>query len=58
MLCSRKLIYNISCQVYTNFKKEEKNYLKKRRGKFPGGAVDKTLRSQCRGPEFDPWSGN
>ena len=25
---------------------------------FPGGAVDKTLRSQCRGPRFDPWSGN
>ena len=25
---------------------------------FPGGAVDKTLCSQCRGPGFDPWSGN
>ena len=25
---------------------------------FSGGAVDKTLRSQCRGPRFDPWSGN
>ena len=25
---------------------------------FPGGAVVKTLRSQCRGPGFDPWSGN
>ena len=25
---------------------------------FPGGSVDKTLCSQCRGPGFDPWSGN
>ena len=24
----------------------------------PGGAVDKTLRSRCRGPRFHPWSGN
>ena len=25
---------------------------------FPGGPVVKTLCSQCRGPGFDPWSGN
>ena len=25
---------------------------------FPGGAVVKTPRSQCRGPGFDPWSMN
>ena len=25
---------------------------------FPGGPVAKTPRSQCRGPGFDPWSGN
>ena len=25
---------------------------------FPGGPVAKTPRSQCRGPAFDPWSGN
>ena len=25
---------------------------------FPGGPVAKTLQSQCRGPRFDPWSGN
>ena len=25
---------------------------------FPGGPVAKTLTSQCRGPRFDPWSGN
>ena len=25
---------------------------------FPGGPVAKTLRSQCRGPGIDPWSGN
>ena len=25
---------------------------------FPAGLVVKTLRSQCRGPRFDPWSRN
>ena len=25
---------------------------------FPGGPVVKTLYSQCRGPGFNPWSGN
>ena len=25
---------------------------------FPGGPVARTLCSQCRGPRFDPWSGN
>ena len=25
---------------------------------FPGGPVAKTPSSQCRGPGFDPWSGN
>ena len=25
---------------------------------FPGGLVVKTLRSQCRGPRFNPWWGN
>lgn len=25
---------------------------------FAGGPVTETLRSQCRGPGFDPWSGN
>ena len=25
---------------------------------FPGGPVVKTLCSQCRGPEFDPWATN
>ena len=27
-------------------------------GTFPGGPVAKTPSSQCRGPWFDPWSGN
>ena len=27
-------------------------------GDFPGGTVIKTPHSQCRGPMFDPWSGN
>ena len=25
---------------------------------FPAGPVVETLSSQCRGPRFDPWSGN
>ena len=25
---------------------------------FPGGPVANSLRSQCRGPGFDPWSEN
>ena len=25
---------------------------------FPGGPVAKTPHSQCRGPGFNPWSGN
>ena len=25
---------------------------------FPGGPGPETPRSQCRGPGFDPWSGN
>ena len=25
---------------------------------FPGGTVDKTPSTQCRGPRFDSWSGN
>ena len=28
------------------------------RGDFPGGPVAETPSSQCRGPGFDPWSGN
>ena len=31
---------------------------KKRYKDFPGGPVGKTPCSQCRGPGFDPWSGN
>ena len=31
---------------------------KERQGDFPGGPVVKTPHSQCRGPRFDPWSGN
>ena len=36
----------------------EKKEQKQMGGDFPGGAVVKTLCSQCRGPGFDPWSGN
>ena len=31
---------------------------KKTSGDFPGGTADKTPCSQCRGPGFNPWSGN
>ena len=34
------------------------NGIKSGTGDFPGGTVVKTPRSQGRGPEFDPWSGN
>ena len=27
-------------------------------GDFPGGPVARTPSSQCRGPGFNPWSGN
>ena len=31
---------------------------KKKKRAFSGGLVAKILSSQCRGPGFDPWSGN
>ena len=31
---------------------------RRRAGDFPGGPVTKTPCSQCRGPRFNPWSGN
>ena len=34
------------------------NYSKMLSRYFSGDAVDKTPCSQCRGPGFDPWSGN
>ena len=37
-------------QLYSNYKEKMKD--------FPGGPVAKTFCSQCRGPGFDPWSGN
>ena len=37
-----------------------KKHIKKKMGvgDFPGGPVAKTPRSQCRGPRYNPWSGN
>ena len=37
-----------------------KSLIKRKRfwGDFPGGSVAKISHSQCRGPRFDPWSGN
>ena len=39
-------------------KEAQKQYQKLPYRDFPGGPVAKTLHSQCRGPRFDPWSGN
>ena len=33
-------------------------YLKMVRWELPGGLVVRTWRFHCRGPEFNPWSGN
>ena len=43
-----------------NFTKSQTKILELKRTirDFPGGAVDRTLHSQCRGPGFDPWSEN
>ena len=38
--------------------KEGKSCLKMKEKNFLRGAVVKTLSSQCRGPGFNPWSGN
>ena len=50
---------NVQLGLTTNVFKSPEILLKKNEdsGDFPGGAVDKTPRSQCRGPGFDPWSG-
>ena len=37
---------------------KKKKKLSKKIRDFPGGPVAKTPCSQCRGPRFDPWSGN
>ena len=37
---------------------DEVSMFKRNEGDFPGGTVDKTPCSQCRGPGFDPWSRN
>ena len=33
-------------------------WIRRRDEEFPGGPVVRTLRFHCRGPGFDPWSGN
>ena len=56
------LLSNIN-EVYVNINIYKQSWHfkitnEKREGDFAGGPVTKTPRSQCRGPEFDPWSGN
>ena len=68
-----KMVNFMLCTFYHNKKKIFFNQNKKKPGtkenilydsikeKFrdlPGGPVSRTLSSQCRGPGFDPWSGN
>ena len=43
--------------LYKKINKIQKKKNKNQRD-FPGGTVDKTLCSHCKGPGFDPWSGN
>ena len=42
-------------KIQNNLKRGKK---KKTLWDFPDGPVAKTLHSQCRGPRFNPWSGN
>ena len=56
-LCYKAETNTIVKQLHSNKDVFLKKKKKKRRD-FPGGAVDKTLCSQCRGPGFNPWSGN
>ena len=37
---------------------KQKDCLDPKRRDFRGSPAAKTLHSQCRGPRFDPWSGN
>ena len=39
-------------------KKRWQEYTELYKGHFPGGPVAETPSSQCRGPGYDPWSGN
>ena len=54
-----KLYVYIKLYFYTVTMINPKNKIKKIiPGDFPGVVVVKTPCSQCRGPGFDPWSGN
>ena len=51
-------VVTIECQSnYTPIKMLKKKKRSKVRD-IPGGPVGKNPRTQCRGPAFDPWSGN
>ena len=41
-----------------NINEPENIMLKREARDFPDGPVAKTSHSQCRGPEFEPWSRN
>ena len=45
-------------QNHQNLERSPEVHQKIMDGDFPGGPVAKTPCSQCRGPGFDPWSGN
>ena len=52
------LLVGMQNGVATFEKTKGRTYKKKTSGDFPGGPAVKTPCSQCRGPGFDPWSGN
>ena len=51
------LLYRVGEQTQVRFGNIRISFLSKAKD-YPGGLVAKTLCSQCRGPGFDPWSGN
>ena len=58
--CESKINLELSCPELAIFATSRKELKQEwiNVGDFPGGAVVKTPQSQCRGPGFDPWSGN
>ena len=50
---------HVKCRIgHSKIPVKNSTYYQKKSGDFPGGPVAKALHSQCRGPGFNPWSGN
>ena len=52
------MVDSLCCTAETNTVKQLYSNYKEKMKDFHGGPVAKTFCSQCRGPGFDPWSGN